>query len=71
MINDTLSEIRKGHEAYLYNLEQVRSVLKYEPEAIIKVKDGIYYVTLDKAQRNKVRSRTKDIGMNGMVVNVE
>lgn len=71
MINDTLSEIRKGHEAYLYNLEQIKSVLKYEPEAIIKVLDGIYYVTLDKAQRDKVRSRTKDIGLNGVVINVE
>ena len=32
---DTLDEIRKGFTAYIFNLEQVAEVFRYEPKARI------------------------------------
>jgi hypothetical protein len=46
MINDTLSEIRDGHTAYIFNLEQVCDVLRFEPDADFTLHDGTYYVNL-------------------------
>jgi hypothetical protein len=46
MINDTLSEIRRGRTAYLYSLEQVWELLSFEPTASIYLKDDTYYVQL-------------------------
>ena len=31
LINDTLSEIRRGHLAYIFSLEQLRDVMCFEP----------------------------------------
>ena len=46
LINDTLLAIRDGYTAYIFNLEQVREILRFEPEANISLHDGIYYVNL-------------------------
>lgn len=36
LINDTLREIRRGRPAYIFNLEQIREVFRFEPEAKIR-----------------------------------
>lgn len=47
MINDNLKEIRKGHTAYCFNIEQVIEMYKLEPDLHIKqFNDGIYYISL-------------------------
>ena len=33
LINDTLRQIRLGFAAYVFNYEQIRTVLRYEPKA--------------------------------------
>lgn len=55
MINDTLDEIRRGHEAYLYSLEQVKDTMKYEPKIEVNVKDGIYYIKLKKENMRRLK----------------
>lgn len=46
MINDTLSAIRSGERAYIFNLEQVIEILRFEPTTNFVLYDGIYYATL-------------------------
>lgn len=46
MINDTLHEIRSGRTAYIFNLEQVRDIIRFEPRAEFTLYEGIYYVNL-------------------------
>ena len=36
LVNDTLSEIRKGHEAYIFSLEQLRDVMSFEPRVCVE-----------------------------------
>lgn len=48
MINDSLSEIRHGRMVYVFNLNQVMEILRFEPEANITLHDGIFYITLCK-----------------------
>ncbi len=31
-INNTLSEIRNGHTAYIFSLEQLREIMRFEPD---------------------------------------
>lgn len=66
MINDTLKQIRSGIKAYLYNLEQVRDVLKFEPNSIVTVVDNIYHVELptgillERKEAKKTKKSMKD-----------
>ena len=46
MINDCLSEIRKHRTAFIFNVDQIREVLSFEPDANIEINDGIFYVSL-------------------------
>lgn len=55
MINDTLREIRHGNIAYLYNVEQIAEVLRFEPDTDVTVDDGIYYVSLSRVHKNARR----------------
>ncbi|MBR1832343.1 MAG: hypothetical protein IJ784_07920 [Ruminiclostridium sp.] len=36
LVNDTLSEIRRGHEAYIFNFEQLRDVMSFEPSVFVE-----------------------------------
>ena len=42
-INDSLKEIRKYETAFLYNLREVKDILRFEPDINIIYSDGIYY----------------------------
>ena len=44
IINDAISEIRKGRKAYLYCLEELRDVISYEPSVMVRyVPDFLAY----------------------------
>lgn len=45
MINDTLSQIRKGKTAYLFNIAQIKEILKFERNIQIEVNECGYEVT--------------------------
>lgn len=36
LINDTLSEIRRGHYAYIFSLEQLREIMRFEPQVRVE-----------------------------------
>jgi len=36
LVNDTLSEIRRGHIAYIFSLEQLRDVMRFEPRVLVE-----------------------------------
>ena len=36
LVNDTLSEIRRGYEAYIFNFEQLRDVMSFEPSVFVE-----------------------------------
>jgi len=36
LVNDTLSEIRRGHIAFIFNLEQLRDVMCFEPRVVVE-----------------------------------
>lgn len=46
MINDCLSEIRHKNTYYLYNVDQVKTVLSFEPSANVLLHDGTFYINL-------------------------
>ena len=46
MINDCLSEMRHKGTYYLFNVDQVRTILSFEPEAHVQLNDGIFYISL-------------------------
>ena len=46
MVNDNLKIIRKGGTAYVYSIECLEDMFKYEPDMQITCYDDIYYVTL-------------------------
>lgn len=49
MINDTLSEIRKGKTAYLFHLSQIQEVMKFENiDFTYNNDDGCFVVRLNK-----------------------
>ena len=48
MINDVISEIRRGKTDYLFNFEQIRDVLRFERHITIRYVDGCYEIKLDK-----------------------
>lgn len=55
MINDTLSEIRKGKTAYLFHLSQIQEVMKFEDiDFTYNSNDGCFAVRLNKGDnKNK------------------
>lgn len=48
MINDVLSEIRRGKIDYLFNFEQIRDVLRFERHIAVRYIDGCYELKIDK-----------------------
>ncbi len=42
-INDSLRTVRCGEIAYIFNLEQVREILHFEPNTNFTLQDGIFY----------------------------
>lgn len=46
MINDCLNEVRHKRVAYLFNVDQLREVLSFEPDCNIEINDGIFYISL-------------------------
>lgn len=56
MINDTLSEIRKGKTAYLFHLSQIQEVMKFEDvDFTYNSNDGCFVVRLNKGDdKNKI-----------------
>ena len=50
LINDVLSQIRKGHCDYVFSLEQMRDVIRFEPHITAKyiTEAGSYKIKLDK-----------------------
>ncbi len=48
MINDSLFEMRHGRTIYVFNLNQVVEILRFEPDANITLHDGIFYINLSK-----------------------
>lgn len=42
-LNQSLRDIRSGETAFLYNLQEVKDVLSFEPYINIVLNDGIYY----------------------------
>ena len=50
LINDVLSEIRKGHCDYVFTLEQMRDIIRFEPHITAKyiAEAGAYKLKLDK-----------------------
>lgn len=46
MINDTLKCIRSGETAYLFSLEQVVEILRFEPNVNCVLCDGMYYLNM-------------------------
>lgn len=55
LINDTLRQIRKGHEAYIFSLDHVKDVLRFEPNAQFEVLSdaGSIKVTLPRLARTR------------------
>jgi hypothetical protein len=54
MINDTLSEIRKGKTAYLFHLSQIQEVMKFENiDFTYNNDDGCFAVRLNKGDNKK------------------
>lgn len=53
LINDTLRQIRKGHEAYIFSLDHVKDILRFEPNAQFEVLSdvGSIKVTLPRLAR--------------------
>jgi hypothetical protein len=45
-INDVLHQIRHHEIAYIFNTDQIRDVLSFEPDANVVLDDGIFYVSL-------------------------
>lgn len=45
MINDSLKQIRSGDTAYLYSIEQLKDVLRFEPNIKIHYMDGIFHIS--------------------------
>lgn len=45
LINDVIDEYRHGRTGYVFDLGQVRDVLRFLPDAKFAVRDGIYYVS--------------------------
>lgn len=48
MINDVLSEIRRGKTDYLFNFEQIRDVLRFERHIAVRYIDGCYEIKIEK-----------------------
>lgn len=48
MINDVLSEIRRGKIDYLFNFGQIRDVLRFERNITLRYVDGCYEVKIEK-----------------------
>lgn len=48
MINDVLSEIRRGKSDYLFNFEQIRDVLRFERNITLRYVDGCYEIKMEK-----------------------
>lgn len=46
MINDSLNQIRHNKTAYLYSEEQIKDILKYEPNINITYEDGAFCISL-------------------------
>ena len=46
MINDCLRELRSGFTTYVYNEDQVRDILRFEPDIKLACHDNIFYITL-------------------------
>lgn len=44
MINDTLSQIRKGKTAYIFNINQIKEILRFERNIQIKVNECGYEI---------------------------
>lgn len=47
-LNDILSQIRKGEIDYIYFLNDIITLLRYEPSMQVELTDGIFTVWLDK-----------------------
>lgn len=48
-INDVLASVRKGKEDYVFELYQLRELLRFEPNLQITYNDGIFTVSLNTA----------------------
>lgn len=48
MINDVLSEIRRGKVDYLFNFGQIRDVLRFERHIALRYIDGCYEIKIEK-----------------------
>ena len=46
MINDTIHELKEGHTAYVFTIEQIADVMRFLSDIHIDFNDGIYYLTL-------------------------
>lgn len=50
-INDVLRTVRKGGVDYVYELYQLRELLRFEPELHIEYNDGIFEVSLPQGEK--------------------
>lgn len=48
MINDVLSEIRRGKADYLFSFGQIRDVLRFERNITLRYVDGCYEIKMEK-----------------------
>lgn len=64
IINDTLSEIRMGRIGYIYHFRYIQTLLKYELNIRVELKDGIFYCWLDDKIKNKYRNELNELGLN-------
>jgi hypothetical protein len=46
MINDTVHELKEGHTAYVFSIEQIADVMRFLSDIHINFNDGVYYLTL-------------------------
>lgn len=46
MINDALRDIRRGQIAYLYSLQAIKDIFRFEPAAHVEWQDDVFYISL-------------------------
>ncbi len=57
-INDCLRAIREKEIVYVFRIRHLRDILRFQPDIRVGYRDGIYYVSLPLAPKNKRRRRS-------------
>ena len=47
IMNECLKNIRAGRMTYVYTKEELKTIMKYEPNINVLYQDGVFYITLE------------------------